>query len=78
MQMTIRNVNPELKKRLEELSKSRGESMNTTVLQILEQAVKLDQRLLRLARYATWTQQDFDEFEEALNEQRQVDDELWG
>ena len=77
MQLTVRNVSPELRKRIEALSKSRGESMNTTILRILEHAVELDRRMQRLARYATWTEEDHAEFEDALAEQRQVDDELW-
>jgi plasmid stability protein len=77
MQLTVRNVSRELKQRLEALSTSRGESINSTVLRILEQAVELNQRMVRLERYATWNEQDFEEFESALDEQRQVDEELW-
>ncbi len=77
MQLTVRNVSPELRRRIEALSKQRGESMNSIILMILEQAVALDHRLQRLARYATWTDEDADAFDEALQEQRQLDEELW-
>jgi len=38
---------------------------------------ELADRLRELARYATWTPDDLGEFERTLNEQRQVDPDLW-
>jgi hypothetical protein len=62
---------------LQSLSRSRGQSLNSTVLEILESAVGVDERRRRLARYATWTQEDLEEFNEALAAQRTLDDPLW-
>lgn len=42
-----------------------------------EAAVGVDERRRRLARYATWTQEDLEEFNEALVAQRSIDDPLW-
>ena len=76
-QLKIRDVLDEVGRRLERLSQARGQSVNTTVLHILEAAVGIDERRKRLARYATWTPEDQAEFNEALALQRTIDDPLW-
>jgi plasmid stability protein len=77
-QLTIRGVSDEVRHRLESLGKARGQSLNATVLEILDQAFDVDERRRRLARYATWTADDLQDFEEALAAQRVIDVELWG
>ena len=76
-QITVRNVTPELDRRLKELSESRGESVNSTILYILRQHLDVNERRKRLARYATWSKRDQAEFQEALGAQRTVDESLW-
>ena len=76
-QITVRNVSPELGRRLHRLSRERGESLNATVLRILEEAAGLDARRRALARYTTWTSEDLCEFESALRAQREIDERLW-
>jgi len=76
-QMTIRGVPDEVARKLERLSRQRGSSVNTTVVEILRQAVGVNARRERLARYATWTREEFDQFEKALAEQRVIDEALW-
>jgi antitoxin FitA-like protein len=76
-QLTIRGVSEEVGQRLESLSRARGQSVNATVLAILESAVGVDKRRRRLARYTTWTPEDLAEFHEALAAQRTIDDPLW-
>lgn len=76
-QLTIRGVSDEVGRRLESLSHARGQSLNATVLKILESALGVDERRRRLARYATWTQEDLEDFNEALAAQRTIDDPLW-
>lgn len=76
-QLTIRGVSEEVGRRLESLSRSRGQSLNATVLEILESAVGVTERRQRLARYATWTAEDLEEFNEALAAQRIIDDPFW-
>ena len=77
MQLTVRDVSDELGKRLEELSRARGQSVNATVLDLLSQAVGIEGRKARLKRYATWTADDLAEFEAVLRSQRVIDHELW-
>lgn len=76
-QLTIRGVPEEVGQRLEGLSRARGQSVNTTVLEILGAAVGVDERRERLARYMTGTPEDLAEFNEALAAQRIIDDPLW-
>jgi hypothetical protein len=76
-QLTIRGVSEEACRRLKKLSRERGQSLNTTAVRILENAVGIDARRQRLLRYATWTPDDLAEFEEALAGQRVIDDALW-
>jgi DNA-binding transcriptional ArsR family regulator len=76
-QLTIRGVTDELNRRLNKLSKSKGQSVNSVALRILEDAVGIDARRQRLDRYMTWSSADLKEFEAALRDQRVIDDDLW-
>ena len=76
-QLTIRGVPEEVADRLTRISKEQGQSVNSTVLEILKGAVGMQERRARLQRMATWTDQDRVEFEEALDAQRVIDEELW-
>jgi len=76
-QLTIRGVSEEVSRRLTRLGRDRGQSLNATALQILENAVGIDARRQRLQRYATWSAADLAEFEGALAGQRVIDDALW-
>ncbi len=73
-QIILRNVDPELSQRLRAISTERGESLNSTVLCLLKDAVGLDARREHLLRYITWTTDDLAEFTDALRAQRIVDE----
>ena len=77
-QITLRNVDAELSRRLRTISEERGESLNSTVLALLRDAVDLETRRIRLRRYVTWTPDELDEFTVALRSQRVVDQRYWG
>ncbi len=76
-QLTIRGVPDEVARRLQSLSRTRKKSVNATVLDILSEAVGVQERKRRLARYATWNDEDLAEFQRALSDQRRIDEELW-
>ena len=76
-QLSVRGLPDEVARRLTQLSQDRGESVNSTVLDILKRAVDVDERRAYLERYVTWTHEDVDEFDKALAAQRVVDEELW-
>jgi plasmid stability protein len=75
--LTIRGVPDDVVVRLESVSRARGRSVNATVKQILEEAVGADQRLHRLQRYVTWSDEELVAFSEALASQRQIDADTW-
>ena len=76
-QLTVRNVPVEVGKRLDRLSRERGESLNTVVVNILTASVGVDARRSRLERFATWTDEDAAAFDEATASQRVIDADLW-
>lgn len=75
--ITIRGVTPDLALRLEELSRDGGRSVNAIVLQILRDALGTHERAQRLRRSATWSEQDLAEFDDALAQQRVIDERAW-
>jgi hypothetical protein len=79
--LTIRNVSPELATALEEAKRGRGTSLNRTVLDLLEQALGVGvgrRRSNGLAALAgTWSEEEFEQFEAAVEDQERVDEELW-
>ena len=76
-QLTIRGVPDEVASELGRLSRSRGRSVNATVVDILATAVDFKERRKHLERYTTWTEDDMAEFMRGLSAQRVVDDRLW-
>jgi len=76
-QLTIRGVSDELGRRLAQLGKERGQSVNTLALGILEGAVGIAARRQRLRRYATWAKDDLAHFDRSLADQRVIDADLW-
>lgn len=76
-QLTIRNVSDPLGRKLEELSRRTGKSINALVLELLNGALGIQGRRARLKSYVTWSADDVRELDEALKAQRQVDEALW-
>jgi hypothetical protein len=76
-QITLRNPSPELTAKLKQLAEQAGESMNTVALRLLEQAAGIEQRRERFERFATFTEEEAAELDEAVAEQRRIDPELW-
>lgn len=79
--LTIRHVPPELARALDEEKRRRGTSLNRTVLELLAKALGLGsagRQSNGLRRFAgTWTKEQFDEFERAVEVTEQIDEELW-
>jgi plasmid stability protein len=80
-QLTIRHVPPDLAQALERESSRLKESLEETVIELLRQALKirmLGEKSNGLARLAgTWTQEEYERFEEAIAVTEQIDEELW-
>lgn len=54
-QLTIRGVPEPVAKRLSALARERGESLNAAVVRLLTEAGGVNERRVRLEKYATWT-----------------------
>jgi plasmid stability protein len=76
-QLTIRGVPDEVAKRLARLSRERGQSLNATAVQLLSEAVGVDERRQRLERYVTWTADEAAAFDRKVAHGRQIDDDVW-
>lgn len=77
-QITLRDVSPDLSQRLKAVAEASGTSLNRTILNLLEGALGVEAKRRGLQeRYETWSEQAFQEFEEALQAQRTIDSDLW-
>jgi len=83
--ITLRNLPPELEKRVEAKARELGLSLNKTVIRLLEEHLGprstplAPQRCHDLDHLAgSWTAEEAEEFDRALDEQRRIDPELWG
>jgi hypothetical protein len=76
-QLTIRHSSAQLDRGLKKLARARGESVNSLVLSLLEDATRVDEQREWLQSFARWSKEEADAFDAALREQRQVDDDLW-
>lgn len=76
-QITIRGPSPALARRLRAISKETGESLNATILRLLEDAVGASDRSEFLRTMPKWTDDEADHFDDALKAQRAIDDKLW-
>jgi hypothetical protein len=83
-QLTIRGFDPELERRIRELARSEGISLNQAVLRLLRQGSGIGTRrksdaigkaLDDLA--GTWTAEQEKEFLEAIKPLEGIDEELW-
>lgn len=78
--LTIRNVPDAVAEALEEEKRRRGQSLSQTVLDLLSQGLGVGTtRTNGLGRLAgSWTEEEFQEFEEAVAGLECLDDKLWG
>jgi len=83
-QLTVRSVGEELHIALKREARRRGMSVNRYVLQVLTEATGLAVASTHSRVYhdldhlaGTWNQEQASEFAQFLDEQRQVDEDLW-
>lgn len=77
--LTIRNLPPDLAEALEKEKRRRGESLNQTVIGLLSQGLGVGvTRSNGLAALAgNWSDDEFRDFERAVELFEEVDPELW-
>jgi len=83
-QLTIRGVDEKLHKTLQNKANQQGVSMNRYVLYLIKESVGLAARSLPEQEFddldnlaGTWTEAEYAEFVTNLDEQRQIDEEMW-
>lgn len=81
--VTLRNLPPELLKRLRRKADREGLSLSKAVLSILEESLGIDRtRKPEVhheldALFGSWTKKEAQAFDKALARQREIDRELW-
>ena len=81
--ITLRNIPPELARKLEQKARTKGVSFSKITLEILENAMGLSRGKRRVRHHdldslaGTWSKQEATTFEASLREQRRVDPDLW-
>lgn len=82
--ITVRNLPPQVARAVRAKARREGLSLNRTVVKLLEEAtgarargapVTLHRELDHLS--GAWSQAQFEEFQEALDEQRAIDPDMW-
>ncbi len=82
--ITLRNIPPEVARRIEARSQETGLSLNKTVIQLLGETLGVPGPATGSRKYrdleglaGAWTEEEAREFDRILAEQRRVDTELW-
>ena len=79
--ITLRNLDPELFQLLRRRADEEGTSLNKVVQQLLHQALGLARSAQKYDdldhHIGAWTKEQGEEFDQALEEQRRIDPELW-
>ena len=81
--VTLRNLSPDLTRRIRQRAEERGTSITKAVIGLLEERLGLspvrqshrDDDLKALA--GSWSHEQADAFDQALSDQRSVDADLW-
>lgn len=83
-QLTIRGIGAELHNALKESARRKGISLNRYVVAILREAAGLGYEVAPEMEFTdldhlagTWTQEIYEEFQEQLSLQRDIDTALW-
>ena len=82
--ITLRNLPPELARKVRERARESGTSLTRAVVRLLEERLGLGQQQERPDGYddldglaGKWSEKEAEEFDSALARQRSVDPDLW-
>ena len=83
-QLTIRNIESQLHQALKSEASKKNTSMNRLVVHILKEAMGLVPKKEEKKVYhdldhlmGTWSEEEFQEFDEIMEEFNQIDEEMW-
>lgn len=80
--ITVRNLPPAVAKAVRNKARREKLGLNKAIVRLLEEATGAQPRKTALHHdldhlAGTWSQEEYQEFMEALREQRQIDPEMW-
>jgi ribosomal protein S24E len=82
--MTVRGVNPDMARKLQDLAKKQGKSINQVTLEIIQKSLGLnkEQKYTRIYDdldhlFGQWSQEEFDLIQGKIDAERTIDKELW-
>lgn len=82
--ITVRNLPPELARVIRQKAKKEKLSLNRAVISLLEEAAGLGEHAKKEVLHhdldelaGVWSDEEYQEFTEALQEQRQIEPEMW-
>jgi len=82
--ITIRGIEPEVAERLKQLASRQGTSMNRIILEMIHKELGWTKEKRYSRRYSDldglfggWSEEEFQEISSAIEENRQIDRELW-
>jgi plasmid stability protein len=80
-QLTLRNIPDDLERSIRDYSKKSGQSINKAVLELLRKGIGLPQEGNKQRDLSsisgTWSQKEFEEFENNIKVCEQIDEDIW-
>lgn len=77
--LTIRDIDPEIERKIRQIAKDRGESLNQVIKEIIHKEFKVSESpassLKQLA--GGWTRKEASEFELSIQSCEQIDEDMW-
>ena len=81
---TIRGISPELDTRLKAAAKGQSMSVNQWILKLLRESVGLEKEIRYTREYhdldelfGSWSEEEYEEFEQSQAEFQKIDGEMW-
>jgi plasmid stability protein len=82
--MTVRGISPSIDKRLRDLARKQGKSINQVILDILQKSLGLEKEPKYTRVYddmdhlfGKWPQAEFERIQAKIDAERSIDEELW-
>lgn len=82
--MTVRGINPSMDKRLQDLARKQGKSINHVILDTLQKSLGLEKepKFTRVYDdldhlFGKWSQAEFDRIQAKMDAESVIDKELW-
>ncbi len=82
--ITIRGIEPEVAEKLKQTANSQGKSTNRLILDMIKKELGFEKKKQYSRRYndlddlfGTWSESEFQEISNTIDQQRRIDPELW-